>query len=108
MFKQIALGRESKYQGFLITELDFLEFPGSWSLQVISFGGGSGGVRICSGWGFLKLKDMETKNNNLISSLSQTQSNKSTPHVDVFQVLKVPAVVIALFDCVQSKYICCI
>lgn len=107
MFKQMARGRESKYQGFLIIELYFLEFLGNWSLQIISFGGGWGGVRICSGWGFLKIKNAETKNNNLISSLSQTWSNKATPHAGMFKVLKVSAVVIALFDFVH-KCICCI
>lgn len=107
MFKQMAHGRGSKYQGFLIIALYFLEFLGNWSLQIMSSGGGWGGVRICSGWGFLKIKNAETKNNNLISSLSQTWSNKATPHAGMFKVLKVSAVVIALFDFVQ-ECICCI
>lgn len=45
----------------------------------MSFMGILGGVRICSGWGFLNIKNVETKHDYLISSLSQAWSNMATP-----------------------------
>lgn len=101
MLKQTAHGRESKHQRFLITELYFLELPGNWALQIMPFAGGSGRVRIRSGSGLLRIKNVETTNNNVFSGLSQAWGNKATPHNGMLEVLKVPAVVIALFDCVQ-------
>lgn len=81
--KDIAHGRKSKYQGLLISELLFPGVSWEFSLQIMSFVGILGGVRICSGWGFLNIKNVGTKHDYLISSLSQALSNMATPHIAV-------------------------
>lgn len=53
-----------------------------------------GGVRICSGWGFLNIKNVETKQDYLISSLSQAWCNMATPHVATFKIFKACAIVV--------------
>lgn len=92
--KDISHGMQSKYQGLLISELLFPGVPWELSLQIMSFMGILGGVRVCSGWGFLNIKNMETKRNYLIPSLSQAWSNMATPHVDTFKVFKACAILV--------------
>lgn len=47
--KDISHGMQSKYQGLLISELLFPGVPWELSLQIMSFMGILGGVRVCSG-----------------------------------------------------------